>query len=147
MGLGGARGYVTDHAFERIAARLCSSIAAAGRLDGVYLDLHGAMVTRRFDDAEGEILERVRALIGPDVPLVASLDLHANVSERMVRAAHALTIYRTYPHIDMAETGARAASLLLRFAGGAPVFKAHRQGEYLIPLHLGATEFEPTRSL
>jgi microcystin degradation protein MlrC len=140
-------GYVTDDAFERIAQRLCALIATAGPLDGVYLDLHGAMVSRRFDDAEGEILTRVRAIIGPHVPLVASLDLHANVSEQMVHAAHALTIYRTYPHIDMADTGARAAALLLEFADGRPVFKAHRQGAYLIPLHLGGTEFEPNRRL
>ncbi len=140
-------GYVTNDAFERIARRLCELIVAAGPLDGVYLDLHGAMVSRQFDDAEGEILSRVRALIGPGVPLVASLDLHANISARMVRAADALTVYRTYPHIDMAQTGARAAALLLQLAAGVPVYKAHRQGEYLVPLHLGATEFEPNRRL
>jgi microcystin degradation protein MlrC len=140
-------GYVTDDAFEQIASRLCAAIAAAGPLDGVYLDLHGAMVTRQFDDAEGELLHRVRTLIGRDTPLVASLDFHANISERMIRAADALTIYRTYPHVDMAETGARAARVLLELANGARTFKAYRQGEYLVPLHLGATEFEPNRRL
>jgi microcystin degradation protein MlrC len=116
-------------------------------LDGVYLDLHGAMVTPRFHDAEGEILARVRALIGPHVPLVASLDLHANISERMVGLADVLTVYRTYPHIDMAQTGARAARALLQLADGVRIHKAFRQGEYLIPLHLGATDFEPNRRL
>ncbi|MGO8830642.1 MAG: M81 family metallopeptidase [Steroidobacteraceae bacterium] len=140
-------GYVRDDAFERIAERLCGAISGSGPLDGVYLDLHGAMVTRRFDDAEGELLERVRALIGPRIPLVASLDFHANISARMVRAADALTVYRTYPHIDMAETGARAAEVLLKLAQGARSFKAYRQGEYLVPLHMGATEFEPNRRL
>ncbi len=140
-------GYVTDEAFERIATRLCERIAAAAPLDGVYLDLHGAMVTRRFADAEGEILRRVRALIGPGMPLVASLDFHANVTSRMVRYADALTIYRTYPHVDMAETGARAADVLLRLVGGQRIHKAYRQGEYLIPLHLGGTGFEPNRRL
>jgi microcystin degradation protein MlrC len=140
-------GYVDDNAFERIAARLCARVEAAGALDGVYLDLHGAMVTRRFDDAEGEILGRVRALIGPRVPLVASLDFHANVSERMVREADALVIYRTYPHVDMLETGARAHAVLMRLTHGERLFKAYRQAEYLVPLHLGGTEFEPTRSL
>ena len=132
-------GYVTDDAFERIAQRLCNGIKAAGELDGVYLDLHGAMVTRGYHDAEGEILARVRALIGPRIPLVASLDFHANVSERMVSAADALTIYRTYPHIDMAETGARAAEVLMQLMRGVAAFKAYRQGEYLVPLHLGGT--------
>jgi microcystin degradation protein MlrC len=140
-------GYVDDNAFEQIAGRLCAHIEAAGALDGVYLDLHGAMVTRRYDDAEGEILGRVRSLIGPRVPLVASLDFHANVSERMVREADALVIYRTYPHVDMMETGARAHEMLMRLAQGERMFKAYRQGEYLVPLHLGGTEFEPTRSL
>jgi microcystin degradation protein MlrC len=140
-------GYVDGEAFERIAGRLCAHIEAAGTLDGVYLDLHGAMVTRRYDDAEGEILGRVRKLIGPHVPLVASLDFHANVSERMVREADALAIYRTYPHVDMMETGARAHELLMRLVHGERMFKAYRQGEYLVPLHLGGTDFEPTRSL
>lgn len=140
-------GYVDDDAFERIAGRLCARIEAAGALDGVYLDLHGAMVTRRYDDAEGEILGRVRSLIGPHMPLVASLDFHANVSERMVSEADALAVYRTYPHVDMMETGARAHEILMRLLHGERMFKAYRQGEYLVPLHLGGTEFEPTRLL
>lgn len=140
-------GYVSDDAFDRIATRLCKAIRAAGPLHGVYLDLHGAMATRQFPDAEGEVLERVRALIGPRVPLVASLDFHANVSARMVAAADALTIYRTYPHIDMADTGARAAEVLLQLADGAKTSKAFRRGEYLVPLHLGGTQFEPNRRL
>lgn len=140
-------GYVTDDAFERIAARLCSAIGAAGAVDGVYLDLHGAMATRRHPDAEGEILARVRAVVGQAVPLVASLDFHANVSRRMVDATDALTIYRTYPHVDMAETGARAADVLLRLAHGTILHKAFRQGDYLVPLHLGGTDFEPNRRI
>lgn len=140
-------GYVCDDAFERIAGRLCARLEAAGPLDGIYLDLHGAMATRTHHDAEGEILARVRALAGPQVALVASLDFHANVSQRMVDAADALTIYRTYPHIDMADTGARAAQVLLRIMGGERSFKSFRQGDYLVPLHLGGTDFEPNRGL
>lgn len=140
-------GYVTDETFERIAHRLCELLGAAGPLDGVYLDLHGAMVTPGFPDAEGEILARVRALVGPRVPIVASLDFHANISERMAVTADALTIYRTYPHVDMGETGARAARVLLRLTEGVAVHKAFRQGSYLIPLHLGATEFAPNYGL
>jgi microcystin degradation protein MlrC len=140
-------GYVTDDAFERIAARLCGLIKNAGPVDGVYLDLHGAMVTRRYHDAEGEILARVRAVIGPRVRLVASLDFHANISRRMVDGADALTIYRTYPHVDMADTGARAAEALMQLVGGVIAHKAHRQGDYLVPLHLGGTEFEPNRGI
>ncbi|WP_333667029.1 M81 family metallopeptidase, partial [Parvibaculum sp.] len=97
--------HVTEDAFERVMAMMLEDIAAAGSLDAVYLDLHGAMVTEHFDDGEGEILARVRAAIGRDVPLVASLDLHANVTAAMVAHADALIAYRTYPHVDMAETG------------------------------------------
>src|SRR5690242_10508579 len=76
--------HVTEDAFERIVKIMVDGIAAATSLDAVYLDLHGAMVTEHLDDGEGEILARVRDVIGPDLPLVVSLDLHANVSRAMV---------------------------------------------------------------
>ena len=81
-------------------------------LDGVYLDLHGAAVAENADDSEGELIARIRAVVGPKLPIVASLDLHANVTERMLQLSDGLVAYRTYPHIDMAETGARTAFLL-----------------------------------
>ena len=104
--------HVTKDAFERIVKEMVDGIAAAGPLDAVYLDLHGAMVTEHLDDGEGEILARVRKVIGQDLPLVVSLDLHANVTPDMVEHADALIAYRTYPHVDMADTGraARKAS-------------------------------------
>ena len=74
--------HVTEDAFERIVKEMVDGIAAAGPLDAVYLDLHGAMVTEHLDDGEGEMLARVRKVIGTDLPLVASLDLHANVTPR-----------------------------------------------------------------
>src|SRR4051794_18929790 len=82
--------HVTEHAYERIVKAILAGIASAGRLDAVYLDLHGAMVTEHLDDGEGEILKRVRQLIGRDLPLVVSLDLHANVTPEMVEYADAL---------------------------------------------------------
>src|SRR3954470_2701940 len=104
--------HVTSDAFEKILNELVQRLKAASPLDGVYLDLHGAMVVESFDDGEGEILRRVREVVGARVPVVASLDLHANVTRAMVARADALVAYRTYPHVDMAETGARAARLL-----------------------------------
>src|SRR5947209_5373701 len=106
--------HVTRDAYERIAGVLVDGIADAGRLDAVYLDLHGAMVTEHLDDGEGEILARVRKVIGNDLPLVVSLDLHANVTPAMVEYADALIAYRTYPHVDMADTGRAAADHLAR---------------------------------
>src|SRR5690349_3752357 len=101
--------HVTEDAYERIASTIVDGIRKAGVIDAVYLDLHGAMVSEHLDDGEGEILARVRRTIGSDLPLVASLDLHANVTPEMVRHADALIAYRTYPHVDMAETGRAAA--------------------------------------
>src|SRR5919106_6625127 len=104
--------HVTSDAFERIAGEMVKRVAAAMPVDAVYLDLHGAMVAESYDDGEGELLRRVRAAVGSRVPVVASLDLHANVTRAMVEHADALVAYRTYPHVDMADTGARAARLL-----------------------------------
>jgi len=141
-------GPVTRDAFERIATLILDGLRRALPLDGVYLDLHGAMVTEHHDDGEGELLRRVRELIGPDVPLVASLDLHANMTQTMVRNADALVCYRTYPHIDMAETGARAAALLQRRLDGMPRPKVClRQLPYLISLCWQSTDIEPARGL
>src|SRR5688572_15619464 len=106
--------HVTADAYERIAGELTRNLQKSGPVDGVYLDLHGAMVSEGFDDGEGELLRRVREVVGPRVPVCASLDLHANVTRAMVERADALVAYRTYPHVDMADTGARAAHLLDR---------------------------------
>ena len=100
---------VTVEAFERISGMILQDIESAMPLDAVYLDLHGAMVAEHHDDGEGELLRRVRSVIGPDVPLIVSLDLHANVTPLMAELADRLVIYRTYPRIDMADTGTRAA--------------------------------------
>ncbi|MEZ5740943.1 MAG: M81 family metallopeptidase [Burkholderiaceae bacterium] len=140
--------HVTDDAFERIVGGITDALAAAGPLDGVYLDLHGAMVTESHDDGEGEILRRVRALIGPRVPLVASLDLHANVTRQMVEQSDAMTIYRTYPHVDMADTGARAAGLLMQMLKrGERMTKSLHAFDFLTGLPSQSTFIEPARSL
>jgi len=101
---------VTEDAFERISAMLIEGIKAA-KADAVYLDLHGAMVVEHAQDGEGLLLARVREAVG-EMPIVVSLDLHANVTEAMMASGAAFVAYRTYPHIDMDETGARAADLL-----------------------------------
>lgn len=139
--------HVTADAYERIAAEIVDGIEAAGRLDGVYLDLHGAMVAEHLDDGEGEIIARVRAVIGPSVPLVVSLDLHANITQRMVDQADALIAYRTYPHVDMADTGRDAARHLARLLRAQRFAKAFRQLPFLIPISWQCTTIEPCRSI
>jgi microcystin degradation protein MlrC len=140
--------HVTEDAYERIAKVMIDGIAAAGPLDAVYLDLHGAMVTEHFDDGEGEILRRVRQVIGPDLPLVVSLDLHANVTPGMVEHADALIAYRTYPHVDMADTGRAAAKHLALILKTRTRFaKAFRQLPFLIPISWQCTNDQPTRGI
>ena len=140
--------HVTEDAFERVMAMMLEDLRQARDLDAVYLDLHGAMVTEHYDDGEGEILRRVRAAIGPRIPLVASLDLHANVTAAMVEHSDALIAYRTYPHVDMAETGARAAEHLIHLVkSGTRQAKAMRRLDYLIPLTAQCTLIEPAAQL
>lgn len=140
--------HVTRDAYERIAAEIVEGIAGAGRLDGVCLDLHGAMVAEHIDDGEGELIARVREVVGADVPIAVSLDLHGNTTERMVREADLLVAFRTYPHIDMAETGRRAAEGLDKLmARGAPYARAFRRLPYLTSIPWQCTFIEPAKSL
>jgi microcystin degradation protein MlrC len=139
--------HVTRDAFERIVGVMVDRIEAAGKLDAVYLDLHGAMVTEHFDDGEGEILARVRKLIGPDIPLVTSLDLHANVTPQMMDNADALIAYRKYPHTDMADTGRASAEHLALLLDGQRFAKAFRQLPFLIPISWMCTNDQPTKGI
>ncbi|MEI8267128.1 MAG: M81 family metallopeptidase [Betaproteobacteria bacterium] len=143
--------YVTRDAFERIAGAVVDDVRAAlagGGLDGIYLDLHGAAVAEHADDAEGELLQRLRDIVGPGLPIVASLDLHANVTQRMLALADALVSYRTYPHVDMADTGALAAELMARRLRAGRKEPLHaRRVPYLIALNSQSTFMEPAKSL
>jgi microcystin degradation protein MlrC len=142
--------YVTADAFDRICAAILDDTRAAlaQGLDGIYLDLHGAAAAHNADDSEGELLARLRALVGPQMPIVASLDLHANVTQRMLALADALVSYRTYPHVDMAATGERAAQLLARrLAQGRRDEMRARRLPFLIPLNAQSTWMQPAQGL
>jgi microcystin degradation protein MlrC len=139
--------YVTREAFERVADLICTPLTDIDGLDAVYLDLHGAMVTEHYQDGEGELLRRMRAAVGPSVPIVISLDLHANVTEAMLEHCDAMTIYRTYPHLDMAATGARAYDLLQPLLAGHSLHKALRKIPFLFPLTSQCTSFDPCKSI
>jgi len=103
-------GRVSQEAYEYIAARIVDAVAKG--CDAVLLDLHGAMVTERFDDGEGELVARIRR-VAPRVPLGVAHDMHANLFPATARAVTALAGYQTYPHVDMYETGLRAAKPIL----------------------------------
>jgi len=140
--------YVERDAYERVAGAILEDLAAQAPVDGVYLDLHGAMVAEHYEDGEGELLRRIRAFLGDRVPIVASLDYHTNMTAEMVRHASAMVGYRTYPHIDMAATGGRAALLLDRLLSERrPLYKAYRQIDFLIPLVWQCTDAEPAKGI
>ena len=108
---------VEDAAFEHMAGIICDAVARGG-FDGIMLDLHGAMVTESFEDGEGELLRRIRA-IDSDTPIAVSLDMHANLYDAIIDNATIVTGYRTYPHIDTYDTAMRAGEILLRAISGA----------------------------
>jgi microcystin degradation protein MlrC len=109
-------GPLTRETWEHISGLILDAARGSrdgkGPVDAVCLSLHGAMVSETEDDAEGALLEAVRTVVGPDVPVVATLDLHANATERMARNANALVSYRTYPHVDGYERAVQAAQLV-----------------------------------
>ncbi len=140
--------HVTANAFNRITAQIVDGLVAAGPLDGVFLELHGAMVAENADDGEGEVLARVRQKLGHNIPIAVPLDLHGNVTPAMVAGADVLDAYRYYPHIDSAATGARTARLLLDMIDKRRLpAKAFRQIDFLIPINGACTDFGPARDI
>ena len=107
-------GPVAASAYDELCRRI---VAAARGVDAILLDLHGAMVAQNSDDGEGDLLERVRAA-APDTPIAVALDLHANVTPKIVANADIVVGFKTYPHVDMYETGEHAARLLFDMLAG-----------------------------
>jgi microcystin degradation protein MlrC len=109
----GSAGLLSQNGWARLADEILGAIAESARdIDGLYFSMHGAMGADGELDPEGYLLEQTRRIIGDRVPVVASLDLHGILTERMLRHIDGLTVYHTYPHVDFADTGARAARLL-----------------------------------
>lgn len=106
-------------AWRRIEAEFLAAIRAAPPADGAVFCMHGAMAGPGEWDPEGRLIEEARRILGPEVPIVVSLDLHGILTERMVRHADAIVAYHTYPHVDFFQTGQRAARLLLNIVSGA----------------------------
>ncbi|MBI2382016.1 MAG: M81 family metallopeptidase [Gammaproteobacteria bacterium] len=140
-------GRVSREAYETFWEMLREELSRAGAFDALYLDLHGAMVAEHLDDGEGELLARLRRLLGPELPIVASLDFHANVSAAMLAGADLLLSYRSYPHVDMAETGGLCALALGERLAGRRMHAAHCPLDFLIPLPWQCTSLSPLREL
>jgi microcystin degradation protein MlrC len=146
-------GAVDERFFQATLAAMRARLAAAGKLDAVYISNHGGMISTAGPDPDGELYAMVRGVVGPRVPLVATVDLHANISERMVASVDALVSYRTNPHMDQAERARDAARLLQGFLNGkkstrafarlpltpASVTLLTREGPYADAINYGQT--------
>ncbi|HEX4637426.1 MAG TPA: M81 family metallopeptidase [Rhizomicrobium sp.] len=113
-----ASGTVERKSFDILMGEIEARLKAAGPVDGVFLALHGAMIIEDEPDAESEIVRRVRALVKPGTPITVSLDLHGHITAAMIQPDVAYIGYREFPHIDMYETGYRAARLLVDWING-----------------------------
>ena len=133
-------GTATAETFAWLREELVDSLRRALPVDAVLLALHGSLAAEGAPDVEGDILEAYRALLGPDVPLVATLDLHANVTGRMVRAADPLVLYHTIPHVDVVETGRRGAAVLRRILDGARPVTAFQKLPLVAPVERANTQ-------
>jgi len=117
-------------------------------LDGVVLYMHGAAQSEESDDPEGDIIKAVRAVVGESVPITVGLDLHANVTSEMVKNSNAISLYQKYPHVDILETGERAARLCLGILKGEiKPYMAYVTIPMIVPASAYTTETEPFHSL
>jgi microcystin degradation protein MlrC len=120
--------------FRRLADEFAAQLARVSRPDGLLLALHGAQTAEGVDDVEGALLARAREVLGPALPIVVSLDLHANVTRAMAEHATAIVGYHTYPHVDLYETGLRAGRVMLQILWGeAKPVLAYRKLPMIVP--------------
>jgi microcystin degradation protein MlrC len=133
-------GTATAETFRWLCDELVEPLRPALPVDAVLLALHGSLVSEAELDVEGAVLQAVRQVIGPRVPLVATLDLHANITQRMVQHADALVLYHTAPHIDVYETGERGARVLRRLLDGARPVTAFAKIPLVVPAERANTQ-------
>lgn len=139
-------GMIPTDVFDRIVGMILDGIRQNGPFDGVFLDLHGAMVYEGYNDGETEILRRVRNEVG-SIPIVTSYDLHGNITQETFDIASAMIGCRTYPHVDLYEIGIQCAHLMNYIEEGKPIYKSFRRVPFLLPLSTQSTNIEPAKSL
>jgi len=141
-------GPVARATYEGFKAEFLERLKASLPIDGLYLAMHGAMIVEGMDDAEGDWISAARAVVGPDVPVAASYDLHGNVTQKIVDQLDIFAGYRTAPHIDVRETMVRAWSMLVRaLTTGDKPGVAWAPVPVLLPGERTSTEDEPAKSL
>ena len=141
-------GTIRSDVFADLLGELLERLESQLPVDGVFLALHGAMVAEDEEDATGAVIAQARALVGEDIPIVASLDLHANVTNKMIAASDGLIGYQTCPHVDLFETGAASMQLLLDIIHGkVKPTMAHCQLPMIAPADKSVTLDGPFREL
>ena len=141
-------GYIQQDVFTALFNDLLERLQASLPVDGVFIALHGATVTERDEDACGTILASIRQIVGENIPIVATLDLHANVTQKMVDSCDALIGYHTCPHVDLFETGEKAMKLLLdMIAGHYSTTTAYYQLPMILPAEKSVTLDGPFREV
>ncbi|NIA70970.1 M81 family metallopeptidase [Pelagibius litoralis] len=144
---GGATGPIEQSFLDEMIAEICDCIRSALPVDAVYLALHGSAKGAEDEDPEATLLNQVRHIVGPKVPIVVTLDLHANVSSEMAQLANVLIAYRTNPHVDMAECGTEAAELVARMLKGMQTRSAFVKLPLIAPSPTQLTDKYPIRDV
>ena len=129
----GASGPIAQEFFDEVVSEMCDRLKAVMPVDGVFLSLHGAAIGTVEVDPDGTLLACLREIVGPEVPIVATLDLHANVSQKMVDNADVLVVYRTNPHVDMAERGVESAAHMRELLSGGQATAAFVKLPFIPP--------------
>ena len=143
-------GIVTREAYESLVGKTLTMLENKGPYDGLFFDIHGAMSVEGLDDAEGDLIQRIRQVVGPDVLVSTSMDLHGNVSERLARHSDLITCYRMAPHEDALESKERAITNLLdrlESGKGKPAYKVRIPVPILLPGEKTSTRIEPGKGL
>ena len=139
-------GTIPEEVFEKIMLMITTELAENVPYDAVYIDLHGALVYGDFKAGEPEIIKRIKKTVG-NLPVISSLDTHGNIGQETFELASGLVGYRTYPHIDIYETGQRCAALMDCILSGKPYYKAYHQLPFLMPVSSQSTNTEPAKSI
>jgi microcystin degradation protein MlrC len=141
-------GAVTEQTYAALSEEIYAGLRSCGPLDGLFLDIHGAMSVLGRVDVEADLIEGIRAVIGPDVLVSASMDLHGNVSRRLARALDLITCYRKAPHTEAWDTRERAVgNLVKRLRDGGKPLKAWVKVPVLLPGEKTSTRIEPAAGI
>jgi microcystin degradation protein MlrC len=146
--IAGPSGVVSKETYEAFRDEILEALRASGPVDGIFLDMHGAMHVEGYSDAQADFIQQIRKIAGENVVVAASFDLHGNISKEFIDGLNIVSAYRTAPHIDGEETRTRTARLLVEaLKNGFSPRTAHINLPILIPGEKGITSVEPLKSL